>query len=243
VIFCVYATLTFYRDEEEEVRADAFVGAIDLFPAVSQQHQQHLVSEFKSILASCFEDPSSSFAARAFNRCIVKHLGPLCVTLGRFLVSEETDCSFFLSSIKRFADEFGPDIRALVAFNMPALYTAFGSSKSVHLFGTLQRLLCDKEASVRVAAAKTMGVICGMIGLEQRQGVFADMFLKLFEDSDEATLMAALASFEQAGPHLSGILPSLTARLISNSLVSLISSTVRSIVGVSSFKFAVSTSF
>ncbi len=34
------------------------------------------------------------------------------------------------------------------------------------------------------------------------QGVFADTFLKLFEDSDEPTLMAALQSFQQAGLYL-----------------------------------------
>ena len=51
---------------------------------------------------------------------------------------------------------------------------------------------------MRLAAAKTMGVISGMINVEQRQGVFADAFLKLFDDSDEHTLMAALASFQQA---------------------------------------------
>ena len=50
---------------------------------------------------------------------------------------------------------------------------------------------------MRLAAAKTMGVISGMINVEQRQGVFADAFLKLFDDADEHTLMAALASFQQ----------------------------------------------
>ncbi len=39
----------------------------------------------------------------------------------------------------------------------------------------------DKDASVRLAAAKTMGVISSMLSVEQRQGVFADAFLKLFE--------------------------------------------------------------
>jgi hypothetical protein len=215
------------RDEEEEVRADAFVGAIDLFPAVAQQQQQQLLSEFKNVLASCSEDPSSSAAAKAFNRCVVKHSGPLYATLGRFLYAEEADCSFFLLTIKRFACEFGPEVRALVAFNMPAFYTAFGPSKNTHLLGALQRLLIDRETSVRVAAAKTMGVISGMINTEQRQGIFADAFLKLFEDPDECTLMAALASFEQAGQHLGGVLPSLTARSICNALAGLISAKVR----------------
>ena len=50
------------------MRADAFVGAIDLFPAVAQQQQQQLLSEFKNVLASCSEDPSSSAAAKAFDR-------------------------------------------------------------------------------------------------------------------------------------------------------------------------------
>ncbi len=209
------------------MRADAFVGAIDLFPAIAQLQQLQLMSEFKNILASCIEDPSSSAATRAFNCRVVKHLGLLCVTLGRLLHADEADCSFFLSCIKRFSCEFGPEVRALVAYNMPALYMAFGPGKNMHLLGTLQRLLYDKEAAVRVVAAKTMGVISGMIGVEQRQGVFAEAFLKLFEDPDEATLMAALASFQQAGPHLSGILPSLTARTISNALVGLISSKVR----------------
>jgi hypothetical protein len=214
------------------VRADAFVGAIDLFPAVAQPQQQQLVSEFKNILASCLEEPSSSAAARAFNRCVAKHLGPLYVTLGRSLYADESDCSFFLSSIKRFSCEFGPEVRALVAFNLPALYMAFGPGKSMHLLGTLQRLVCDKETTVRLAAAKTMGVVGGMIGVEQRQSVFADAFLKLFEDSDEATLMAALGSFQQAGLHLGGILPSLTARSISNALVGLIASTVSQLFDV-----------
>ena len=92
--------------------------------------------------------------------------------------------------------------------------------------GTLQRLLCDKETAVRLAAAKTMGVISGMIGVEQRQGVFADAFLKLFEDQDEMTLMAALSSFQHAGPHLGGILPSLTARSLSNALIGIIAAKV-----------------
>ncbi len=218
--------LTRRRDEEEEVRADAFVGAIDLFPAIAQLQQQQLVSEFKNIILSCSEDPHSSPAARAYNSCIVKHLGALYVTLGRALHAEEADCSFFLSSVKRLCCEFGPEVRALVAFNMPAFYAAFGPSKNMHLLGSLQRLLYDAEASVRCAAAKTLGVISGMMSVEQRQGVFADAFLKLFEDADEATVMAALASFQQAGPHLSGILPSLTARSISNALVGLISSKV-----------------
>ena len=59
------------------MRADAFVGAIDLFPAVAPIQQQQLISEFKNVLASCLEEPHSSAAARAFNRCIVKHVGPL----------------------------------------------------------------------------------------------------------------------------------------------------------------------
>jgi hypothetical protein len=222
----LYFALTRHRDEEEEVRGDAFVGAIDLFPAVAVQQQQQLVSEFKNIILSCSEDHHSSSAARAFNRCIAKHLGALYVTLGRALHAEEVDCSFFLSAIKRFCCDFGAEVRALVAFNMPAFYTAFGASKNMHLLGSLQRLLHDAEASVRVAAAKTLGVISCMISAEQRQGVLADAFLKLFEDADEATLMAALASFQQAGPHLSGILPSLTARSICNALVGLISSKV-----------------
>ncbi len=86
------------------------------------------------------------------------------------------------------------------------------------------------------------------------QGVFADTFLKLFEDSDEPTLMAALQSFQQvglhltdfmmlnlmrslfdfivfnihwqAGPHLAGILPSLTARSLCNALVGIVSAKV-----------------
>jgi hypothetical protein len=221
--------LTSGRDEEEEVRADAFVGAIDLFPAVAQQQQQQLLSEFKTVLGSCSEEASSSAAARAFNRCVVRYTGPLYVTLGRALYTDEADCAFFLSTIKRFACDFGPEVRALVAFNMPAFYTAFGPSKNTHLLGTLQRLLQDRETAVRLAAARTMGVISGMIGAEQRQGVFADAFLKLFDDSDEATLMAALASFEQAGPHFNGILPSLTARSICSALVGVISAKVRCI--------------
>jgi hypothetical protein len=231
------------RDEEEEVRADAFVGAIDLFPAVAPVQQQQLISEFKNVLASCLEEPSSSAAARAFNRCVVKHVGPLYVTLGRYLYSDEADCSFFLSSIKRFSCEFGPEVRALVAFNMPALYTAFGPGKSAHLLGTLQRLLCDKETAVRLAATKTMGVISSMIGVEQRQGVFAEAFLKLFEDPDEMTLMAALSSFQHAGPHLSGILPSLTARSISNSLIGIIAAKVRRVPSLTQLHVAVSSSF
>ncbi len=221
-----------YRDEEEEVRADAFIGAIDLFPAVAPPQQQQLVSEFKNFIASCLEEPSSSAAVKAFNRCVARHLGPLYVTLGRSLYADEADCSFFLSSIKRFSCEFGPEVRALVAFNLPALYMAFGPGKSMHLLGTLQRLIYDKEATVRLAAAKTMGVIGGMIGAEQRQGVFADAFLKLFEDSDEATLFAALGSFQQAGLHLGGILPSLTARSIANALVGLIVSKVSQVYDV-----------
>jgi len=107
------------RDEEEEVRADAFVGAIDLFPCVAPQQQPQLLSEFKNILASCCEEQSSSPAARAFNRCVVRQVGPLYVTLGRSLYvleplastplfriesrcsyADEADCSFFLSSVK-----------------------------------------------------------------------------------------------------------------------------------------------
>lgn len=209
------------------MRADAFVGAIDLFPAVAQQQQQQLLSEFKNVLASCSEDASSSVAARAFNRCVVRYTGPLFITLGRSLCAEEADCSFFLSTIKRFATDFGPEIRALVAYNMPAFYTAFGPTKNTHLLGTLQRLLHDRESSVRVAAARTMGVISGMMGTEQRQGVFADSFLKLFEDSDEATVTAALVSFQQAGPHFNGILPSLTARSMCSAIVGIISAKVR----------------
>ena len=83
---------------------------------------------------------------------------------------------------------------------------------------------------MRLAAAKTMGVIGSMLGVEQRQGVFADAFLKLFEDPDDATLLAALASFEQAGPHMSGVLPSLTARSIVTALVGLISAKVMLLV-------------
>jgi hypothetical protein len=159
-----------HRDEEEEVRADAFVGAIDLFPAVAQQQQLLLLSEFKNVLASCCEEATSSTAARTFNRCVVRYVilvsplyfrntlgrytGPLFITLGRFLCAEEADCSFFLTTIKRFACEFSPDVRALVAFNMPAFYTAFGPSKNTHLFGTLQRLLLDRSAALLISTSR-----------------------------------------------------------------------------------------
>ena len=71
------------------MRADAFIGAIDLFPCVAQQQQPQLLSEFKNILASCCEEQASSSAARAFNRCVVRHVGLLYVTLGRSLYVHE----------------------------------------------------------------------------------------------------------------------------------------------------------